>query len=206
MKRVIYSLLLVMVIGCEKDPRDSFKDTGNIEENVPAVLNEDDWDISSVITSKRYENDIIEIIYKDLKKNDEEIKKLHSKIDDILSEKGEAVDSFHNYNNKITSYYNSANIILSQINNEELSELLNSVISKSETNYNEEIDRIRNEIENLSIEENDLYDYINTLKVVKTIAFIEAYEKKEKSDLQLLIRIKSDINASKNNIFEMIQQ
>jgi len=205
MKKIIYSLILLLIlISCEGNSRDHLNNTANIEEDLSEVIN-DDWDINSMISSKRYENDIIDNMYKNIKKNDDEIKLLHSKIENILLEKNQEVNLYHNYNNKITSYYSSANNILSQINNKELSELLSSIISKSETNYNREIQLIRDEIDNLAIEESDLNDYVNTLKVIKTIGFIEAYEEQEKSDIGLLTRIKSDIISLKNKIGEMIQ-
>ncbi len=193
MKRFIYTIVVILLFsGCRANQNSPVENNGQLYEELPAVLN-DDSIIQSTVSSSRYNIDIIDSIYNDVKKNNDDIKQLHSRMEDILSEKSKAINAFSNFNGKNNSYYDSANNILNDIENNELKAILVDIISKSESNYNNEMEMIIEEVEKIAIEESDLYDYINTLKVVKTIHFIEEYQKKDKTDQDLLVKIKTEI-------------
>lgn len=200
-KKVYIIIMLAMFISCEaKEKEEPIQE----EEIVPSVLDEGskaNWKISSL----RYDVNILESIYSEVKRNNDDLKQLHNNIEDVLSEKNDIEKKFNDYNNKNLSYYQSANETLNNLENEKLKELLATVLTESETNYQNEIELIKSELENLNSETNDLNDHINVLKVIKTIHFIETYQEKEKSDISLMIKIKNNIIELKENISKMLE-
>ncbi len=205
MKRLTCAIVVILLFCCCRATQNSLvENNGEIYDELPDVLN-DDSIIRSTISSSRYNIDIIDSIYNDVKKNNDDIKQLHSRMGDILSEKSRAINEFSNFNGKNNSYYDSANNILNDIENNELKAILVDIISKSESNYKNEMEMIIEEVGNIAIEESDLHDYTNTLKVIKTIHFIEEYQKKDKTDQDLLVKIKTDIIGLKKEIMILFE-
>lgn len=198
-KKVYIIMLLAMFVSCEAKEK-----TVQEEEIVPSVLDEGskaNWKISSL----RYDVNILESIYDEVKRSNDDLKELHSSINDVVNEKKDIEEKFNDYHNKNLSYYQSANETLNNLENEKLKELLTTVLTESETNYQNEIEAIKNELENINSETNDLNDHINVLKVIKTIHFIETYQEKEKSDISLMITIKNNMTELKEKISKMLQ-
>lgn len=199
-KQYIIIIPLLLIIACNKSEAVQKVEDKKI---VPKVLKESDssWDLSSL----RYTDNILESIYKEISKDDDELKELHQNIDDIYNNKNALTQDFNRYNQKNISYYSSANSIINELDNEKLKELLTEVIKSSESSYNREIKALLDESNTLDNEIADLNDYIKTLKVIKTIDFIESYQKSEKSDIELIIELKNRIIKAKEKILSILE-
>lgn len=198
-KKVYIIMMLVMFISCEAKEKSEQE-----EEILPAVLDEGSkasWKLSSL----RYDENILDSIYDDVKKEDEELKQLHIELSDTITKKNRLEKEFNNYNNKNLSYYQSANTILNNLENEKLKELLTSILTESETNYSEEVELLKSELDNLNSTNNDLKDYLSVLKVVKTIQYVETYQEKEKPDIKAIVEIKNRLIEIKDKVTQMLK-
>lgn len=133
---------------------------------------------SEAIFSKRsYPDDLVESLYSELTDKTPELKDLEEMISKLEDQKSDSVESFKKFDQKNTSYYNSANQHLQQIKDSLIRKKIKSIIDSSLSAYNSKTRRYKNLISTLYLKEINLEDLHIVLKLVKTLQLIEKYQK-----------------------------
>lgn len=116
-------------------------------------------------------------MYSELTDKTPELKDLEEMISKLEDQKSDSVESFKKFDQKNTSYYNSANQHLQQIKDSLIRKKIKSIIDSSLSAYNSKTRRYKNLISTLYLKEINLEDLHIVLKLVKTLQLIEKYQK-----------------------------
>ncbi len=171
MRILLIPIISFLFFSC-KQPR---KNT-ELTPDTPKALQEKSS--SEAIFSKRsYPDDLVESLYSELTDKTPELKDLEEMISKLEDQKSDSVESFKKFDQKNTSYYNSANQHLQQIKDSLIRKKIKSIIDSSLSAYNSKTRRYKNLISTLYLKEINLEDLHIVLKLVKTLQLIEKYQK-----------------------------
>jgi hypothetical protein len=145
------------------------------DNQTPEVLQDD---ISNNIRKLSYSKggDILESIYEEVLNDNPELETWENNIRNLKDEKYQKEDKINQFDDKNHSYYSAAREKSNKILNKELKEIIDMEISKSESQYNQKIEKVRslqNKIGELDLRIND---YENAVKVLYTLPYIRNYQ------------------------------
>jgi len=126
--------------------------------------------------SKRGGHDLVEELYDELLKKDPELQRLEDMIAVLDEQKTDSLAAFRDYDNKVQSYYRSAGMHLGNINDSALRMEIKSLISNSESAYQNKISRHSRLIELIHAKDSSLADLHIVLKLVRTMSVMEKFQ------------------------------
>jgi hypothetical protein len=145
------------------------------QQELPKAL--EDKSVSSDIVSKRGSGDLVESLYQELEDNSPELKDLEVKLENLSKTEPDSVKSFEKYNGKNKSYYASAENHGTQIGDSVLRERVKKLITGSLMTYRAAISRHNDLLQSISEENLTLADLHIVLKITRTLALIENYQR-----------------------------
>lgn len=172
---IIIVLLIGFILSCENN---QLQEPIN---NTPKALQEKK---SYEIFSGRTNEDIIESLYKEALKNDIELQKLETTIAELNSSKKDSVELFENFNSKIQFYYRSANRLVAAIKDSTIRDEINNIVSSHQIKYNNLVSMHTNLLKTIEMQQMNISDLQNILKIIHTIPIIEEYQKNNIPDTQ----------------------
>jgi len=195
MRNSLHSVLFILTLfSCKQSKQEDAE-----KQEVPKALQEKSIDVSS-ISKRSNDRDLVENLYAEIVENDDDLKKLEKDIADLKSAQNDSAEIFKGYDQKNRSYYNSAEMHISQIKDSVLRERVKMLISRSSDNYNEKTANFKNLLEEVSTKAATLADLHNILKVQTTIPVIEKYQKENLPATDPLISILKQFDKSINKV------
>jgi len=167
---LISTLILVTFVSCDNA---RIKENQEQNQETPKALQEEK---SIDIVSKRGYDDIIESLYKELAGKTPELKDLETKLKALSTSKSDSTEQFDKYNGNNSSYYNSADNHLKQINDSTLRKRMKSLISSSLTKYNSKVYRHTELLKSIDKKTMTLDDLHEMLIITTTLPLIEKYQ------------------------------
>jgi hypothetical protein len=142
---------------------------------VPAALDGKKSEIS--ILSKSRADDLVNDLYNQLVQSDKNLQQLEKDISHIQNSKADSLEVFQNYLTKNNHYYKEAENYISRIKDSVLSKQIAQMIEGSKAAFENKISPHQNLITVIEKKEMKLADLHTGLKLVKTLATMEAYQK-----------------------------
>ncbi|WBV57655.1 hypothetical protein PFY10_04235 [Chryseobacterium daecheongense] len=169
MKKILYIISLVaLLISCKE----------NNSENAPIADNLVDHAESSVSGSFKSGRggDMIDQIYSELIKNDNNLKVLDDKISDANREAIQVIFKYKEILDKSESYYHDAQYHTDAISDSILKNELTKSIKASSDQYSLKVKNIKDLINQIDINEKKMNDLYTAFKIRKTLPEIEKYQ------------------------------
>lgn len=188
MKKIfILNFICLSLIGCKNSPQPS-----NNNNEMPEALQENSSPIRSL--SKNRSNDMVEDLYKELSAKTPDLKALEINISNLNESKDDSTKSFNEYNNKIQSYFNSANTHIEQIKDSSLREKIKVLVLNSLADYNTSISAHLKLLAGITEKTMALNDLHTILKITRTLPVLVQYEVKNKPSTWPLEGLKKEID------------
>lgn len=169
MKKILYIISLVaLLISCKE----------NNSENAPIADNLVDHAESSVSGSFKSGRggDMIDQIYSELIKNDNNLKVLDDKISDANREAIQVIFKYKEVLDKSESYYHDAQYHTDAISDSILKNELTKSIKASSDQYSLKVKNIKDLISQIDVNEKKMNDLYTAFKIRKTLPEIEKYQ------------------------------
>ncbi|WP_172282469.1 hypothetical protein [Chryseobacterium sp. LAM-KRS1] len=169
MKKILYIISLVaLLISCKE----------NNSENAPIADNLVDHAESSVSGSFKSGRggDMIDQIYSELIKNDNNLKVLDDKISDANREAIQVIFKYKEILDKSESYYHDAQYHTDAISDSILKNELTKSIKASSDQYSLKVKNIKDLISQIDVNEKKMNDLYTAFKIRKTLPEIEKYQ------------------------------
>lgn len=169
MKKILYIISLVaLLISCKE----------NNSENAPIADNLVDHAESSVSGSFKSGRggDMIDQIYSELIKNDNNLKVLDDKISDANREAIQVIFKYKEILDKSESYYHDAQYHTDAISDSILKNGLTKSIKASSDQYSLKVKNIKDLISQIDVNEKKMNDLYTAFKIRKTLPEIEKYQ------------------------------
>lgn len=169
MKLSVFILVFgsVMALSCGKNGRKN-------QVNGSAVLGET---AVADVSSGRYEKNLVEDLYTELKEKHPGLKSLELQMKQLEEGRADSLKAFNVYDEKSTKYYGDARKQLAQIKDSLLRVRLAGIIEASLKNYKDSTARETGLLAMLDKKTLTLQDLFVFLKVIKTMAVMEGYQK-----------------------------
>ncbi|MFP7654944.1 hypothetical protein [Chryseobacterium proteolyticum] len=169
MKKILYIISLVaLLISCKE----------NNSENAPIADNLVDHAESSVSGSFKSGRggDMIDQIYSELIKSDNNLKVLDDKINDANREAIQVIFKYKEILDKSESYYHDAQYHTDAISDSILKNELTKSIKASSDQYSLKVKNIKDLISQIDVNEKKMNDLYTAFKIRKTLPEIEKYQ------------------------------
>lgn len=176
-------LFMLVLFSCKQSGQQTDE-----KKEVPKALQVNSSEISLI--SKRSDNrDLVGSLYNEIVEKDEGLKQLEKDITDLSSNQNDSLEAYRGYDQKNQSYYNSAEVYISQIKDSALKERVKILIAKSLNSYTEKTANFKTLLEQIDTKATTLADLHNILKIQTTIPVIEKYQKGNLPETKPLISI-----------------
>ena len=152
---------------------------------------------------KRMKGDLTEDLYQGLVDKDSLLRNLEEEIIAFRSRSGEVTKVFHNYLDKSENYYASVNGKAKGINDSLLMKKMEMLITAHKKAQEGRTTEINALLKIVSANDTLLNDHHLALKIVKTLAVMEKYQKEHlpnKDELKKLIRQQEEIIQQMNDL------
>jgi hypothetical protein len=164
----------------------SCKQSGNdfqATPGTPEALREENK--SGISLSKgRANDDLVEGLYAELLVKNPELAELEKTIENLDDQKRDSIEIFNVFNQKNTSYYNSAERYSAGIKDSLLRRKIKTIIDNSKNNYDRRIAANEHLISILDVKEKTLEDLHVVLKLAKTLPIIDKYQADNKPSVK----------------------
>ncbi len=137
-------------------------------------------------TSKRGYDDLVESLYKELVSQNIDLKKLEDKIDALQKSKGDTLNLLNQFTEKNQSYFNSVDDHISGIQDSLLRDKMKALIANNLAKYNASIVRHNELLQLIQAKNLTINDLHKILKIVKTLALMEQYQRDNLPDIRSL--------------------
>lgn len=127
-------------------------------------------------SKKRMPEDLVESLYAELLEKNPELSELEKTIENLDEQKHDSLNSFKEFDEKNTSYYNSTERYVGNIQDSLLRMKIKTIIDNSLNSYDRRIAADENLISILGVKDKTLDDLHIVLKLVKTLPLIEKYQ------------------------------
>ena len=145
------------------------------EEQPPAILEGKKIDVSSIY--KKRGADLVEALYQEVVRNSEDLKNLERQIQEAKSDMQDSLESYTTYNEKNTSYYESAMKKAAGITDSAIRKNIMEAIRKSRENYMDTVASLHSMDSLLQQRTATLNNLHELLKIMATLPVIEDFQR-----------------------------
>lgn len=184
----ILPLIFLSLIGCKDAQR-----PGTTSETPKALQ---DKNSSSELSYKNRSNDMVEDIYKELTDKTAELQDLENKISNVQESQADSTASFDKYNDRIQSYFGSANAHIENVQDSILKQKMKILISNSLADYNLKVLAHAKLLAEINAGMNTLDDLHTIVKIVVTLPLITKYETENKPSTSPLAGFKTAVDKT----------
>lgn len=170
------------------------------KENTPAPLQ--DKKMEDVSFSKRGADDMVESLYKDLKKKNTNLQDLEKQINQQPGILQDSLDILNHFEEKNNQYYSAAEAYIKRLSDSTLRKDMNELISASIKNHKNSMLPLKNLTETINSKKVKLKDVYTVLKLVKTLPLIQNYQQSHTPSVSLL----SGINGEYDKIISTAEK
>jgi hypothetical protein len=187
---VILFILSICAFSCESNRNES-----SSQEKIPEPLEEE----SSMEISSSRSGDLVQQLYNDLAKRDEQIKSIEKQLNNLRKYKNDSLEVFDKYSENNSSFYNVASTYSSQITDSSLKRQMDALIGQSLERYNNQMIAHKNVVKAIELNNRTIANLHLALMILRTIPIMEKYQKHHKPSVEPLQNYKSkQAEASKN--------
>lgn len=195
-KTFLIVLFLILLFSCESPKPNTV--TPIVE--TPKALKENS--VGSISKSYRSE-DLVASLYSELAEKSEELKELESKIDAVLEKPTTINQDFTSYDEKSSSYYNTAKQYTIRFGDSALKKQILKIIESSETNYKAKAKDYDYLMTLINKNQTSINDKHSILKILVTLPEIQNFQNKnapaKKGYNDLLTEQQKTIKQIENN-------
>lgn len=127
-------IVLMLFISCSNKPKQS-----SLQPEPPKALQDKQESSFEIVSKKRYEGDLVNALYEELVSKDPKLKDLEKRIESLYGKKNDSLLEYERFKVKNESYYSSANIHASGIQDSVLKTKIKAMIENSESKFNNKI-------------------------------------------------------------------
>ena len=199
-KQIVILISAVLTLTCCKH------ETARVPDNMetPKALEEKSGSLD--VISKRGDGDLVETLYAELVEKTPVLKELEVRIDDVSKSEGDSTKSFDAFDSKNKSYYNSASGHAEQIKDSVLREKIKELVATSLGNYNSYTSRQKDILKSIESKKMTLSDLHIILKITKTLAVIEKFQKDNQPSINSLEGYLKQINGVIKNADSVLKK
>lgn len=175
--KLIYSILLcssILIVSCnsKKAP-----DRTNVPPETPKALQDDNKSSDiSLVSKKRYSDDLVEELYNELLEKNSALNNLEKNIEQLKDNSRDSAITFNAFNTKNDAYYGAASAHLGNIKDSAIKQKIKLLIDNSLARYQNKIAAHKNLIASIADKDMTLDDLHVVLKLIQTMAVIEKYQ------------------------------
>ena len=169
---VIFVVLATTLLSCQRVKQE----TKEPPKGTPKALREDKSDVSSFVY-KRGSEDLLDELYIELVKDNQNLKDIENLIEENSTEQKTLVDKFNAFNGKNESYYSSASNHWESIKDSVLRKKILSIIKTSSDNNSQKSSHMAALIRAIDTRNTSINDYHTAMKIIVTMPLIERYQK-----------------------------
>jgi hypothetical protein len=140
-------------------------------------------------SKKRMPEDLVESLYAELLEKNTDLNELEKTIENLDEQKHDSLNSFKMFDEKNTSYYNSTERYVRNIQDSLLRMKIKTIIDNSLKSYDQRIAANENLISILGVKDKALDDLHIVLKLVKTLPLIEKYQADNKPSVKPIEKV-----------------
>ena len=199
-KQIVILISAVLTLTCCKH------ETARVPDKMetPKALEEKSGSLD--VISKRGDGDLVETLYAELVEKTPVLKELEVRIDDVSKSEGDSTKSFDAFDSKNKSYYNSASGHAEQIKDSVLREKIKELVATSLGNYNSYTSRQKDILKSIESKKMTLSDLHIILKITKTLAVIEKFQKDNQPSINSLEGYLKQINGVIKNADSVLKK
>lgn len=171
--KLLFIALFCLVISCTQK-RNPVQNQQPVE--VPEALTDSKSEIS-LVSKKRYDNNLVEELYTEMLQKDTSLKELERKINELKNGRPDSLSTFNNYLSKNDAYYVDAKNFTSTIKDSLLKKRIEEIITKSKATLENRIAPHKNIIHQIEKNDSALSDVHNGLIILSTLEVMEKYQK-----------------------------
>ncbi|ASW73454.1 hypothetical protein IQ37_15420 [Chryseobacterium piperi] len=169
MKKILYPLsLTILLFSCTENKSETTSVADNVVDNAATPL-------SGSLKSKRGQ-DIIDQIYFELIKDDQNLKALDDKIENTNREAAKVISEYNKILDKSELYYRDARYHVNSISDSLLKKEITKAIENSSDQYLSKIKHVKDLIAQVNANETRMNDLYTVFKTKKTLPEIEKYQ------------------------------
>lgn len=200
-----YLVILSLLIICSCSNRTSQKNPENTQEATPEILENDNKDIELSSISKRYNQDIIEKLFKEAIDKDQKLSDLVNNIDQIDDLKNDSLRNYNKYIQNNKEYWSAVDRYVGQIKDTVLKNEMVKTFDILEKSYNKKIAPNKKLIGELGQKASTLEDYEIILKLVVSERMIDNYQRNELPNIQTINGVINNYDTLINDVKEYIE-
>jgi len=201
MKTFYISILILFALTTCKQHKNEPKPS----PGTPAALQEK-GSFSEISLKSRYDDDLVNELYKEIAGKDPDLEKLERLIDDLKDQKNDSAKLFQKFDSRNTSYYNTSQQYISRITDSALRLKMNDLVKASLDNYNKKAAKQNDLISMLDSSSISLENLHKALKIVKTLPVIEKYQSENIPSTKPLETVQQNFEKGIRKIDTLIKQ
>lgn len=179
MKYITLILAATTLFSCTESATIKTNDNVAIEQETPQVLNEKDYDIESSWSSKRYNNNIVDKLFKEALENNNELAALNKKFNVAIGYKNDSLEVYNQYINTNSAYWNDVSNYIHQIKDSILMKKTEKEFETLKIAYKKSITTHKKKIKLITEKSEQLKDQLPLLKLKVTTPMMKNYQKNE---------------------------
>lgn len=171
----VIAFTFILLLSCNPGSNKT-KDQPPAEET-PKALQGEKSSSSFGYEKRSYNDDLVETIFRELAGKSDELTKLESARDEIVEMKNDSTISFIEFNNKNERFYKNAESHMVRIKDSLLRKRIVDLLVNNRSNYDNRIAGHKAILNNIDTRQVTLDDLYESLKIIRTVATMEKYQK-----------------------------
>lgn len=189
--KTIAIAFLLTLFSCVKQTPDKTN-----EKDTPTVLTESESKNSYRFLSKRYGGNIIEKLYQEAIEKNEELKNLHTEINEITSDSlADKTDEYIKYHRINDEYWSSATNYAETLSDSLTKESVLAIFEKLHEKFDIRVSHHERKMDSIEILKTQLRDQVILMKLFITEPMISNYQRNELPDIEKLESIIKDYHT-----------
>ena len=174
-------ICLIFFASCSRNKKNETNQ--QLTQNQTPETFDERSDISSFST-KRYESDIIQKLYKEAMDKNQALKSLNNKIGDIAKFKNDSLQAYNKYIQQNDNYFVLVGEYINALKDSTLKNAAKEIFAKLENDYTSRIAKHKIAVENIDTKTQTLNDQVILMKLLVTAPMMKNYQKNELPDIK----------------------
>jgi hypothetical protein len=175
------------------------------DQNVPDAFQKNS-NISELSSFKRWNSSIVEELYQDLTKKNEELKQLEQSINDLKADEKSKTEEIVKFFDDNTNYYDNAISMTANITDSILRTEIINTLNADKQEYLSNINEIQGVMDEIRKKSEELNNYHIALKIALTMDVIHNYQTSLKTDTTALRNIVKNYDGTINLVKEELKK
>ncbi len=198
---IIFATFLFL-IACQTEPS---RNEPAAEETPEALQNSDSYDIIRSVKS-RYDDDLVNDLYKELAAKDPELNQLEKELELRAKRKQKLEETFAKYDDKSNRYVSSADRMLATVQDSLLKQKIRNILNANQQQHDAQTAPLSQLITASKDQLKHIEDYHTALKIMKTLPLLAKYQKDYRPEVKPYQDLTKQLDTTLNHIQQKVNQ